>query len=72
MLKDTLKEYFYGFKEDQIDVGLISGNIELKDILIKPAPINKLLESQNLPIRLKAGMIARINVKVSPTKSMFK
>lgn len=65
-LKDTLTQFVFGFKEEQIEVGLFSGNIELKDLIIKPNKVNEIFAAENLPIRLKAGMIARVQIKVSP------
>ncbi len=59
-LKDTLTQFVFGFKEDQLEVGLFSGNIELKDLILKPNKVNEVFSQMNLPVRLKAGMIARI------------
>jgi len=59
-LKETLKDFVFGFNEEQIEVGLFSGNIELKDLIIKPNKVNDVLDKVNIPFRLKAGMIAHI------------
>ena len=48
-----------------LEVGLFSGNIELKNLIIKPNEVNNWMEAQNIPLRLKAGMIAHIQIKVS-------
>lgn len=64
-LKAVLSEFVFGFTDDQLDVGLFSGQVELKDLIIKPDKVNKIFEKENMPIRLKAGMIALIRVKVS-------
>lgn len=50
----------FGFNEKQIEVGLFSGNVELKDLIIKPNKVNEVLDKLNIPFRLKAGMIAHI------------
>jgi hypothetical protein len=63
-LKDTLSKFVYNFKEEMIEVGLLSGKIELKDLIIKPNPVNEIFSKMNSPIRLKAGMIALISLKV--------
>lgn len=60
LLKDTLKRFVFDFKEEMLEVGLFSGNIELKNLIIKPNEVNRLMAEQNMPIRLKAGMIAHI------------
>ena len=65
LLKDTLKRFVFDFKEDMLEVGLFSGNIELKNLIIKPNEVNRLMAEKNMPIRLKAGMIAHIKIKVS-------
>lgn len=64
-LKETLKDFVFGFNEQQVEVGLFSGNIELKDLILKPNKVNEVLDKLGLPFRLKAGMIAHIQVKVS-------
>jgi len=64
-LKETLKDFVFGFNEKQVEVGLFSGNVELKDLIIKPTKVNEVLDSLNIPFRLKAGMIAHIQIKVS-------
>lgn len=60
LLKDSLNNFVYDFNEERLEVGLISGIIELKDLVIKPDAVNAVLSKANQPIRLKAGMIARI------------
>lgn len=65
LLKDSLNNFVYDFNEERLEVGLISGIIELKDLVIKPDAVNAVLSKANQPIRLKAGMIARIQIKVS-------
>jgi len=37
----------------------------LKDLIFRPKKINELLEAQNLPFALKAGMIAKLNISIS-------
>lgn len=63
-LKDTLNQFVYGFNEEKLEVGLFSGIIELKDLVIKPNAVNAIFSKANLPIRLKAGMIAHVQIKV--------
>jgi hypothetical protein len=64
LLKDTLKRFVFDFKEEMLEVGLFSGNIELKNLIIRPNEVNKMMADKNLPVRLKAGMIAHIQIKV--------
>ena len=63
-LKDALGDFLFGFDEDQLDVGMFGGNIELKDLIIKPKKVNEILEEQNLPFALKAGLIAKVQIQV--------
>ena len=64
-LKAALKDFVFGFNEHQIEVGLFSGNIELKDLILRPNKVNEMISKLGLPFRLKAGMIAHIQIKVS-------
>jgi len=64
-LKDKLGEFLFGFDEQQLDVGFFGGDIILKDLIFRPKKINEILEKQNLPFALKAGMIAKVEIKVS-------
>ena len=68
-LKDTLGEFLFGFDEDQLDVGMFGGHIELKDLIIKPKKVNEILEKQNLPFALKAGLIAKVQIEVNKSSS---
>ena len=63
-LKDKLGEYLFGFDEQQLDVGFFGGGANLRDLIIRPKKINEILEKQNLPFALKAGMIAKLDIQV--------
>ena len=63
-LKDKLGEFLFGFDELQLDVGFFGGNIHLKDLIFRPKKINEIFEKKNLPFALKAGMIAKADIKV--------
>lgn len=39
-LKGALSEYTFGFKEEQLDVGLFAGKFVLKDLIINPNKVN--------------------------------
>ena len=64
-LKDTLTQFVFGFNEEKLEASLFSGKIELRDLIIKPNAVNEIFSKANMPIRLKAGMIAHIEIKVS-------
>jgi len=64
-LKGVLSEYIIGFKEEQLDVGLFAGEFVLKDLIINPNKVNQDFRKQNLPVRLKAGMIGIVKINVN-------
>ena len=37
----------------------------MKDLIIKPKKVNEILEKQNLPFALKAGLIAKVQIEVN-------
>jgi len=45
-------------------VGFFGGDILLKDLIFRPKKINEIFEKHNLPFALKAGMIAKLEIKV--------
>lgn len=63
-IKDVFSEYLYGFSEDKFEVGLLTGTVELKNLIVKPAAVNGPLQASNSPILLKAGLISCIKVQV--------
>ena len=63
LLKRYLDEYLYGFAKDQLDVALLSGQIELINVNFKPAKVNDLLVSQGIPFYLKSGLIGKLKFK---------
>ena len=62
-LKKNLGEYLYGFEKNQLDVGLLSGRIELVNVNFRPDKVNELLASQGLPVHIKAGLIGKLKLK---------
>ena len=70
-LKDKLGELLFGFDEQQLDVGFFGGDIILKDLIFRPKKINEIFEKKNLPFALKAGMIAKMDIKVSASASPY-
>lgn len=62
-LKKNLGEYLYGFEKNQLDVGLLSGHIDLVNVNFRPDKVNELLGSHGLPIHIKAGLIGKLRFK---------
>ena len=48
-----------------------SEKVNLKNAIMNPNRINKELMDQKIPLRLKAGMIGKLSVKVSITFSFI-
>ena len=68
-LKDKLGELLFGFDEQQLDVGFFGGDARLTDLIFRPKKVNEILEQHNLPFALKAGMIAKLDIKVTSISS---
>lgn len=62
-LKKNLGEYLYGFEKNQLDVGLLSGHIELVNVNFRPDKVNELMARQGLPVHIKAGLIGKLKLK---------
>ena len=65
-------EYLFGFDKSKLEIALLSGNIvtiigqiELKDVNLRPEKINNNLAAFNLPFGIKAGMINKFRLRYS-------
>ena len=64
LLQKYIAEYLFGFDKNKLDVAILSGYIDLKDVNIRPDKANAIVAKLNLPIALKAGMIGKMKLKV--------
>ena len=64
-LQEYIKEYLFGFDKSRLEVALLSGSINLKDVNFKPEKLNMAFESLDLPFQVKAGMIGNLRIQVS-------
>ena len=65
-IKEELQKWFIGFNEKDFNFNLLgSEKIALKNLIFNPEKIDNELRGENLPIRLKAGMIGRLTVKTN-------
>lgn len=71
-LKAKLSEFLYGFTEDTIEIGILSGKIELKNLIVRPNKVNEIFKRGNIPISLKAGLISKISIQVRYLSSSFR
>ena len=62
-LKKNLGEYLYGFQKNQLEVGLLSGHIDLVNVNFRPDKVNQLLGVLGLPIQIKAGLLGKLRLK---------
>jgi len=63
-LSDYIKDYLFGFDKSQLDVALLSGKINLKDVNFRPEMLNPIFEYSGLPFQIKAGMIGNLLIQV--------
>lgn len=63
VLNRVLGEFIEGIKADQLSISLLSGDVELNNLSIKPT----ILDSMPLPFKIKFGKVGRIFVDVPVT-----
>ena len=64
LVRKYLEELLFGFDKDQLEISLLSGQLNLKHVNLRPDKSNQLLEELKLPVALKAGMISRLHIQV--------
>ena len=64
-IEEYINSYLYGFTKEQLDVGLMNGQIKLENLNLRPDGVNDTLDQSNTPFWLKAGLIAKINLGCS-------
>lgn len=71
LMNKYIGDFLFGFDKANLEVAILSGislltlgYINLKDVNIKPTPINGILSTLKAPIAIKAGMIGKLQVKV--------
>jgi hypothetical protein len=62
--ESLFKDYLFNFEQKNLHTSVLSGNIIMKDVNIRPDKVNEIFKKQNLPIALKAGLISKLNIKV--------
>ena len=58
------EDYLFGFDEDHMQMSLLTGHIDLKNVNVKPDKINEMFAEKNMPIALKAGLISKLSIDV--------
>ena len=64
-IEEYINAFLYGFTKEQLDVGLMKGEIKLENLNLRPDGINDELDQINNPFWLKAGLISKINLGCS-------
>ncbi|KAL4508122.1 hypothetical protein ABPG72_021495 [Tetrahymena utriculariae] len=63
-LNNKIGQYLYGFNDQQLNLGIMQGKFELRQLTLKPIEINKLIKNElNIPFQMKAGLISKISVE---------
>jgi hypothetical protein len=69
VLKGFINEWLIGFDDNDFSIGIFSSEkLNFQNAIINAQRVNTLLRSMNSPFRLKAGIIGKLNVKVSKTE----
>ena len=61
-IEEPINSFLYGFSKDQLDAGILSGNVKLENLNIKPDYINNGLDEIDFPFWLKAGLISKMSI----------
>ena len=61
-IEKYINEYLFGFTKEQLNIGVMNGQIQLDNLIIRPDSTNQKLNELDLPIWLKAGMIKKIHI----------
>ena len=61
-IEEYINAFLYGFTKEQLDVGLMKGEIKLENLNLRPDGVNDELDQSNFPFWLKAGLISQINL----------
>ena len=64
-IEEYINAFLYGFTKEQLDVGLMNGQIKLENLNLRPDGVNNELDQSNFPFWLKAGLISKINLECS-------
>ena len=64
-IEEYIKSFLYVFKKEQLDVGLVNGQIKFENLNLRPDSINNELDRNNIPFWLKAGLISKIQIGCS-------
>ena len=61
-IESYLNEYLYGFRKDQLNIGVANGQIKFENLNLRPDTLNQKMDEKNFPFWLKAGLVSKINI----------
>ena len=64
-IESYINKYLWGFTKEQLDIGVINGDISLNDLNIRPDTFNDYCNEKNLPFWLKFGKIKNVKMTCS-------
>ena len=64
-IESYINEFLYGFSKEQLDVGVMKGQIKLENLNLRPDGVNEKMDEKNIPFWLKAGLITKIDIGCS-------
>ena len=64
-IESYINDYLHGFTKEQLDIGVMKGEIKFENLNLRPDGINQKLDEKNIPFWLKAGLISKISIKCS-------
>ena len=67
---EYLQEYLFGFDREQLSCSVLSGNVVLEKVNLRPDKLSEVMAAVGLPFMLKAGMISRFELKLNYFKMM--
>ncbi|CAE7567392.1 Ank2 [Symbiodinium pilosum] len=54
LLQGQAKKFIHGFNAEHLNLGLLSGFLELRNLALNPEPVDELMLGSDLPFVLKA------------------
>ncbi|CAE7871789.1 Ank2 [Symbiodinium microadriaticum] len=65
LLQGQAKKFIHGFNAEHLNLGLLSGFLELRNLALNPEPVDDLLLGSDLPFVLKAGTLSSAMLQLS-------
>lgn len=63
--KEYLDKFLFDFDRSQLSMSILSGNITLRDINLRPDEINDFLALNKVPLTVRAGFASKMSLTFS-------